>query len=503
MAPPLMYHEEDDSSSRAHTSPSWCHRHRHRHSLQIVALCCCSFTNAFLVISVFPYAAYMVLDLVPNTATTENAGIYAGLVSSSFFAARFFTAFQWGRLADAWGRVRILQLALSLSALFSVLFGLSKSLPVAILWRGCLGASNCLIGTTKTLAAEIAEGNEKIQRRTMGLVVGMRSWGMLVAPAIAGFLAEPLTQYPGLFADKTMHPGFLWLLETYPFLLPNLFGAFCCMASILTIHLLLDETLPKETETDVSRQSSQTSRSLSPDEGTLLLLKQPEKSGSTVSQETPVWSRPLTRSHMIAHWMFSIISTYVDEAFPLFCISVTGGLALRESDIGTIMSGAGILFALFQYCSFAVLSQRLGLYRSMILGCLFGTLPTAFMPLAILLQRNGAGRSSWWFAPFLSFVMGIAKLFHSLFFTSMAVAINKTVDSSQRARMNGLVTTGNSVSKAVGPSFAGLLVTLSFSSLLFPSKYGSLLIWSFVPLMGAAVALRVGVLHRQVAVVLP
>jgi len=137
---------------------------------QIAALCACSFTNAYLVISVFPYAGFMVMDLVPS-ATTQNAGLYAGLISGSFFAARFFTAYQWGRLADSWGRVRTLELALTLSAIFSILFGLSKSLGEAVLWRGCLGASNCLISTTKTLAAEIAEAsgrtNEKLQRRSM------------------------------------------------------------------------------------------------------------------------------------------------------------------------------------------------------------------------------------------------------------------------------------------------------------------------------------------------
>ena len=97
--------------------------------------------------------------------------------------------------------------------------------------------------------------------------------------------------------------------------------------------------------------------------------------------------------------------------------------------------------------------------------------------------------------------MGTTKLFHSLFFTSMAVAINKTVDSGQRARMNALVTTGNSIAKAIGPSFAGLLVSFSFSSLLFPAKYGSLFIWTLVPFMGAVVAMRVRLLKRHVSAV--
>ena len=96
-----------------------------RHLLTTAALCSCSFCNAFLVISVFPYAGYMALDLV-KSASTDTAGIYAGAIASSFFAARFLTAYQWGRLSDAYGRTVTLKIALLLSAAFSILFGLSN-----------------------------------------------------------------------------------------------------------------------------------------------------------------------------------------------------------------------------------------------------------------------------------------------------------------------------------------------------------------------------------------
>ena len=479
-----------------------CVSERHRHSIQTASLCCVSFTNAFLVINLFPYAGYMMMDLVP-TATTENAGIYAGLVSGSFFAARFFTVYQWGRFADAHGRLRTLKLALTLSALFSILFGMSKSLFTAILWRGCLGASNCLVSTTKTVATEIAEGSEKLQRRTMGLVVGMRSWGLLIAPAIAGFLAEPATQYPGLLVRiSTRCPRIVSLVEIYPFLLPNIFGACCCLVAAAAIDFLLHETLNTSSDTSQSQRAEDPAdpNANSVQEETPLLEQR--KNETTSRSKQSVWSRPLTRGHMVAHWMFSVISTYVDEAFPLFCISETGGLGLRESDIGTVLSVAGLLFAMLQYATFASLTHTFGLYRSMSIGCWLGTLPAAFMPLALLLRprtNETVTGSSWWFVPYLSFIMGFTKLFHSLYFTSMAVAINKTVDSRQRGRMNALVQTGNSVAKAFGPSLAGLLVTLSFSSVAFPAEYGSFFVWSLVPVMGAVVACRIRWLQRLVA----
>ena len=482
---------------------------RHRHSLQTIALCSCSFTNAFLVISVFPYAGFMVLDLVP-TATTESVGIYCGLIGGSFFAARFLTVYQWGRLADNahyGGRVRTLKLALTLSAIFSVLFGMSQSLRTAVLWRACLGASNCLISTTKTVAMEIAEGNEKLQRRTMGLVVGMRSWGLLIAPAIAGFLSEPMTQYPAWFEKSNSsirHDSRLVsMLETFPFLLPNLFGAFCCFFTAILIHCFLHETLKQEDVRDYRPGTSIATGSTKTtvEEGTpLLLSKQEPQSQQEQEHEQPsVWSRPLTRSHMIVHWMFSILSTYIDEAFPLFCLSVAGGLALRETEIGIIMSLAGLLFAVLQYITFASLTHTFGLYKSMMIACWMGAVPVAFLPLALLFRYSS---NSWWFfVLYLSTIMGMTKVFHSLYFCSMAVAINQTVDSSQRGRMNALVQTGNSISKAVGPFFAGWVATFCFSSIaLFPAQYyGSLLLWLVAPAMGAVVATKLRSLQRLVS----
>lgn len=480
------------------------------HTLATAALCCCTFSNAFLVISVFPYAGYMVIDLVPGT-TTETAGVYAGFLASSFFAARVLTAYQWGRIADSsWGRTRTLQVALSLSAIFSILFGCSKSFAAALIWRAGLGLSNGIISTVKTAATEIAssssDNDEKLQRRTMGLVVGMRSWGLLVAPAIAGFLAEPIKQYPGVFDESTLMLRAPWIfrtLFTYPFLLPNIFGASCCLTAVTAIHFFLPETLQTATtETDDDRngtnQPHQSTASLQ--EAAPLLVK-PE-SGSSLrdtsegtKQQQFAWSRPLTRSHMMAHWMFSVASTYIDEAFPLFCMSVTGGLALPEAGIGKILSGAGLLFAVFQYATFASLTKRFGLYRSLTIGCLLGTIPVTIVPLSVLLRRN---YQTSWFAVFLSITMGFTKLMHSLYYTSMAVAINKTVTSSQRARMNALVTTGNSIAKAFGPCFAGSLVTFSFSGTTFSAEYGSVLVWSMVPAMGLIVALQIQRLRHQV-----
>ena len=154
------------------------------HAVSTAALCCCSFMNAYLVISVFPYAGYMVMELGGDQFTTANVGTYAGLLASSFMLGRTLSGVAWGKAADIYGRSTILKTCLLLSSVFSLLFGLSTRLPWALVWRFCLGLSNGLMSVVKTAATELTDGNEAAERRTMGLVIGMRSWGYLLVSSM-------------------------------------------------------------------------------------------------------------------------------------------------------------------------------------------------------------------------------------------------------------------------------------------------------------------------------
>lgn len=159
-----------------------------QHGFSTAALCCCSLMNAYLVISVFPYAGYMVMDLGNGRFTQDNVGTYAGVLASSFMVGRTISAFAWGKAADSYGRTTVLMACLLLSSILSLLFGLSTSLPRALAWRFCLGLSNGgLISVAKTSASELANGDQAAERRTMGLVIGMRSWGYLLVSIMTGY----------------------------------------------------------------------------------------------------------------------------------------------------------------------------------------------------------------------------------------------------------------------------------------------------------------------------
>lgn len=99
---------------------------------------------------------------------------------------------------------------------------------------------NGIAGTVKTAFSEMVADDTT---GTMGMVVGMRAWGFLMSPAVGGWLAEPITQYPLVFAENTRSLCYR-VLEKYPFILPNLFGSLLCLGTALADECCIPETLP-------------------------------------------------------------------------------------------------------------------------------------------------------------------------------------------------------------------------------------------------------------------
>jgi len=57
----------------------------------------------------------------------ESVGTYAGLIAAAFMTGRAVSAYGWGKVADTYGRVPVLQASLALSALFTLFFGMSTN----------------------------------------------------------------------------------------------------------------------------------------------------------------------------------------------------------------------------------------------------------------------------------------------------------------------------------------------------------------------------------------
>ena len=517
-----------------------------QHFRSTLAICCCTFTHSWLLVSVFPYSAFMVIHLVPNT-NEEQAGTYAGLLAASFMIGRALTSYGWGRISDIYGRKIVFYSSLSTSCLFCFLFGMATSFRMALVWRFLLGASNGIAGISKSkkrirllyigcmtmyvthsivcilaVVTETAHGNERWETKGMSLTMGMWAWGFLLSPGLSGFLSDPLRQYPHLKLPTI----FRNVLQRHPFLLPNLVSVLLCTIDLVAVWCLVPETLPNPRSSryllsdtvewfqtiwqriSSSHSTTNNLRTIEDDNDddeieSLLPSSDIELSPTrrahattatvptTQSQPTPatlssIWSKPNTRNHLIVFWIFSFVGIAIDEAFPLFCISRKGGLGLDEAKIGTLLSATGVMFAVTQYKAYDWVVGRYGLHQSILIGASLSAPLAALVPVSLLLNHNSDSQQpsslTWPAFTYLALLLGFIRIFGLVFFASITIATNRTVSAQHRGSMNGLSMLGGSISKGLGPIVAGLLTTRSMSS---NPKLGSLIVFGTIGLCSA------------------
>lgn len=422
--------------------------------------------------------------------TVEQAGPYAAFLTTSFMIGRTLTAHCWGRLADIYGRRIVSMASLTESGLACIWFGMASTysgLFGAIIARGVIGAWNSIVGVTKTYATELAyyefdngskthdvnsDQRQKEENRIVGMVMSMRAWGFLVAPAIAGFLADPLMVRENTGSSNSVLPNtrLLRLLYKYPYLLPNLLGAVLCWSAAVAVYFIVPETLERQKQDYTTIPSSVypngTYGSLEDvdldrnnDDDTKCCWHISKTSNTTGI--TSIWSRRNTGNHLIAYWLSSFVIISIDEAFPLYCIARNNGVGqLNESDIGTILSISGIIFAVGKFHIYTWIVDRFGLYASLSFGCWLGIVPISLIPCAYAMAHLS---SVLGVTIYLALLIGMTKIFQSAFFSAITVATNRTVRKQMRSSMNGLGGVGAGGAKALGPLVTGYWMAICLS----------------------------------------
>ena len=196
--------------------------------------------------SIGSYASYMVVD-VGAASTIDDAGDYSGLIASSFFICQFLSSLFLGLLSDRYGRRPILLFSCFASCVFSVCFGLSTKLWMAILFRALAGLSNGSVGIAKTSIGEMSNRHNRVKAFTfVGLMFGI---GTIIGSAVGGFTARPAVEYSEVFS-----PSGFW--GKYPYALPNFIVAayflvafvFCCMYMIETNPAIVNKGKPPQVD---------------------------------------------------------------------------------------------------------------------------------------------------------------------------------------------------------------------------------------------------------------
>ncbi|KAF3509820.1 hypothetical protein F2Q69_00000551 [Brassica cretica] len=172
-------------------------------SVWIIVLC-----TALPISSLFPFLYFMISDF-DIAKKEEDIGFYAGFVGCSFMLGRTLTSVIWGIIADRYGRKPVILIGTASVVIFNTLFGLSVNFWMAIITRFCLGSFNGLLGPIKAYAIEIFR--DEYQGLALSAVSTAWGIGLIIGPAMGGFLAQPAKQYPSLFSEESVFGK--WVIE--------------------------------------------------------------------------------------------------------------------------------------------------------------------------------------------------------------------------------------------------------------------------------------------------
>ncbi|GJN37908.1 hypothetical protein PR202_gb26908 [Eleusine coracana subsp. coracana] len=197
--------------------------------------------------SLFPFLYFMIRDL-HIAKDEEDIGFYAGFVGASYMLGRALSSILWGIVADKYGRKPVIVITLISVIILNSLFGLSSSYWMALTTRGLLGFLCGMLGPIKAYATEVCR--KEHNHMALAIVSSSRGIGLIVGPAIGGYLAQPVDKYPGIFSEKS-------IFGRFPYFLP------CLSISLLAVTALiscfwLPETLHKHTKDTILDDSVET-----------------------------------------------------------------------------------------------------------------------------------------------------------------------------------------------------------------------------------------------------
>ncbi|EFJ26462.1 hypothetical protein SELMODRAFT_441865 [Selaginella moellendorffii] len=416
--------------------------------------------NALPITILFPYLYLLVRDF--NVADSESdIGYYAGFIGSSFMIGRFFTGLLWGVAADRYGRKPVMFCGIISVIIFNTLFGFSTSLWMAVVTRFCLGSLNGLFGTIQTFATEIC--NKKY--RSLGLAVVSTAWGfgLVLGPAIGGFLAEPALKYPELFQGS--------LFDRYPYLLPPL-----CVTVFALLVLVACHFLPETLHIHAKE-----------------VANTPEIESGVISDDCEKRSIFQNKALIVSIALFCFASLHdiaFLEVFSLWALSSksTGGLSFTSSDAGRVLTVAAFIMLICQLSFFPVVTRRLG--PAMVTRIASGLT----LPLLVIYPFMYELTGVWlWFV--ILTVSTLKYIFMEATTTGLAILVNVSVRQEERGTANGFSLSLLSLFKAIGPTAGGTVFAWSRNRLHAHFLPGNEFVFFFLGVWMLIVC--VGTLHRS------
>ncbi|KAK2407552.1 protein ZINC INDUCED FACILITATOR-LIKE [Trifolium repens] len=385
--------------------------------------------------SLFPFLYFMVRDF--HVAKEEaDISYYAGYVGSSFMLGRSLTSVAWGMVSDRYGRKPVLIIGIIAVVIFNTLFGLSTNFWMAIITRFLLGSLNGVLGPVKAYATELF----REEHQAIGLSTVSAAWGigLIIGPAIGGYLAQPAEKYPQLFAKDSF-----W--DKFPYFLP----CFIISALALTVAIAciwIPETLHNHSGSNESTDDAEALENGS---------ERVDKEKNVQKNENLFMNWPLMSS-IIAYSVFSLHDVAYQEVFSLWAVSPPklGGLNFSTDDVGNVLSISGLALVIYQIFVYPSVEKACGpIAFARITGIFSIPLLQSYPCIAML-----SGIS-------LYIVISIASMLKNVMSVTITTGLfliqNRVVEQHQRGAANGISMTAMSFFKAIGPAAGGTILTWS------------------------------------------
>ncbi|CAN6873201.1 unnamed protein product [Brassica oleracea var. botrytis] len=394
-------------------------------------------TTSLPISSLYPFLYYMIQDF--GVAKTEQEiGYYAGFIACAFMLGRALTSVLWGVMSDRYGRKPIILLGTITIAVFNALFGMSTNIWMAIATRFMLGSFNCLLGTIKAYAMEIFR--EEYQATAMSAVSTAWGIGLIIGPALGGFLSQPAEKYPSVFTKASFFGRFPYALPCFTIsAFALVVTAICCFIPE-TLH---NHELDNKTSDDDSVEA--------------LEAASLETAGMTGNNKrTSLFKNWPLMSSILVYCVLCLHDTAYSEIFALWANSPSkfGGLGYSTNHVGTVLTISGFGLFSFQVLLYPAAERLLG---PVLLTRLAGALMIPVqMSYTFIAHLSGIPRS---------LLLTVASIFVNVFsvsaITGMLILQNRAVDQHQRGAANGLAMTSMSLFKTVAPVVSGFLFSWS------------------------------------------
>ncbi|KAF7374099.1 Major facilitator superfamily multidrug-resistance DHA1 sub-family [Mycena sanguinolenta] len=456
--------------------------------LQLFIVLLIQFAEPVTGLVIYPFVVQFVRESGVTRGDETKSGIYAGL-SLLFFISEALTVYQFGRLADIYGRRPVLLLAPLGLGLCMLGFGLSKSFWTLLVLRCAQGAFNGSIGVAKTVLSEISDPTNVADifsflplRWSLGatlrqvfLLFCMSSSAMINtphSPFVGGLLANAATKWPSSL-------GKIGLLRIYPYFLPCALAASVAFAgSIFAFYGLREVTtewivhLEKGTEYSLAEQTllsaierSKCRRGNRRPTETDPLLGVESPNLILCSSNIPPVSELFTREVRIAvlnNGMLCLCDMAAETLIPLVYSTpiALGGLGMKPHDIGVIFGLCAVGNAILQAFLGGRLIRYFGPRRIFIAAfCALTIVFSLYPPLSAAAHR--AGRIDTSVSVLIALQLGSMCVMYFAYAAAMLFIIDSAPSRASIGTIVGFAQIVATISRAVAPSLASSLFLFS------------------------------------------